>query len=67
MKPPLLEEGGTSAESTSSLGLDTPADASIIHHNHRHRHLPLMDDMSNVVGKVDEEIWRSSAWDQQDA
>ena len=57
-------EGGTSAESTSSLGLDTPADASIIHHHH---HLPLVDDMSDVVGTVDEEIWSSSAWDQQDA
>ena len=57
-------EGGTSAESTSSLGLDTPADASIIHHHH---HLPLMDDMSDVVGTVDEGIWGSSAWDQQDA
>ena len=56
-------EGGTSAESTSSLGLDTPADASIIHHHH----LPLADDMSDVVGTVDEEIWGSSAWDQQDA
>ena len=58
-------EGGTSAESTSSLGLDTPADASIIHH--RHHYLPLADDMSDVVGSVDEEIWSSSAWDQQDA
>ena len=58
-------EGGTSAESTSSLGLDTPADTSIIHHHH---YLPLVDDMSsNVVGTVDEEIWSSSAWDQQDA
>ena len=58
-------EGGASVESTSSLGLDTPADASIIHH---HRHLPLVDDdMSDVVGTVDEEIWGSSAWDQQDA
>ena len=56
------EGGGTSAESTSSLGLDTPADASIIHY------LPLVDDdMSDVVGTVDEEIWSSSAWDQQDA
>ena len=60
-------EGGTSAESTSSLGLDTPADASIIHHHHHHHHLPLADDMSDVVGTVDEEIWGSSAWDQQDA
>ena len=64
-------EGGTSAESTSSLGLDTPADASMIHHHH---YLPLVDDdMSDdvVVGGtgtvVDEEIWSSSAWDQQDA
>jgi hypothetical protein len=59
------EGGGTSAESTSSLGLDTPVDASIIHH-----HLPLVDDdddMSDVVGTLDEEIWSSSAWDQQDA
>jgi len=58
------EGGGTiSAESTSSLGLDTPADASIIHH------LPLVDDdhMGDVVGTVDEEIWSLSAWDQQDA
>jgi hypothetical protein len=65
------EGGGTSAaESTSSLGLlDTPADASIIHHHLHHRHLPLVDDimMSDVVGTVDEEIWSSSAWDQQDA
>ena len=61
------EGGGTSAESSSSLGLDTPADASanIIHHHHRY--LPLVDDMSDVVGSVDEEIWSSSAWDQQDA
>jgi hypothetical protein len=44
-------EGGTSAESTSSLGLD----ASIIHWHH-HRHLPLVYDMSDVVGTVDEEF-----------
>ena len=53
-------EGGTSAESTSSLGLDTPADTYIIHHHH----LPLVDD---VVYSVDEEIWSLSACDLQDA
>ena len=55
-------EARTSAESLSSLGLDTPADTSV-HHSH---YLPLVDD-NNVVGTVDEEIWSSSGWDQQDA
>ena len=58
-------EGGTSAESTSSLGLDTPADASI--HHHHHHHLPLVDDSDEVVGTVDEEIWSLNGWDQEDA
>lgn len=58
------EHGGTSAESTSSLGLDTPADPSL--HHSSHHHLPLVDD-SDVVGRVDEEIWSVNAWDQQDA
>jgi hypothetical protein len=55
------EGGGTSAESTSSLGLNTPADARIIYH------LTLVEeDMSDVGNTVDEEIRSSSAWDQQD-
>jgi len=62
------EGGGTSAESLSSLGggLDTPADARMLHQSYHHHYLPLVDD-DNVVGAVDEEIWSSSAWDQQDA
>lgn len=60
-------EGRTSAESTSSLSLDTPADTSIHHHHQQHHHLPLMDD-GDVVGTVDEEIWSANGWwDQQDA
>ena len=55
---------GTSAESVSSLGLDTPADTI-----QSHRYLPLVDDDSNNSNSntIDEEIWSSSAWDQQDA
>ena len=60
------EGGGTSAESTFSLSLDTPADTSIHHHQHQHQRLPIVDD-SDVVGTVDEEIWSSNGWDQQDA
>ena len=55
-------EGRTSAEST--LGLETPANTSI--HHPSHYYLPLVDD-SDVVGTVDEEIWNSNGWDQQDA